>query len=129
MRYLKEEFENISLDSFEDVLGLQCIDPDLNDDMVDIRDIPKIEYPFILLSGIEYINVLSLLYKTDSESCRTFNSWIYIDSEYTQIEPIALTFNTLLLMRNLGVVITIYASYDKVSTLNLNDPSIMEKYI
>ncbi len=129
MRYLKEEFENLSLDSFEDVLGLQCIDPDLNDDMVDIRDIPKIEYPFILLSGIEYINVLSLLYKTDSESCRTFNSWIYIDSEYTQIEPIALTFNTLLLMRNLGVVITIYASYDKVSTLNLNDPSIMEKYI
>ena len=32
-------------------------------------------------------------------------------------------------MRNLGVTLTIYASNEKVDTINLKDPKVLEKYI
>ena len=112
-----------------DEFDLEFIDPDFSADFKDIREIEGIEYPFLLLSGVEYINVLSLLSNSDKGSCRSINSWILVDDEYTQINPIALTFNTLILMRNLGVTLTIYASKDRVDTINLKDPKVLEKYI
>lgn len=112
-----------------ELFDLDFIDPDFNDDMKDIRDMEGVAYPFLLLSNIEYINVLSLLYNSDKGSCRSINSWIFVDGEYHQINPIALTFNTLILMRNLGVTLTIYASNEKVDTINLKDPKVLEKYI
>lgn len=113
----------------EELYDLDFIDPDFNDDVKDIRDIEGIEYPFLLLSNIEYINVLSLLSNSDKGSCRSINSWVFVDDEYVQINPLALTFNTLILMRNLGVTLTIYASNERVDTVNLKDPKVLEKYI
>lgn len=113
----------------QEIFDLDFIDPDFSANFADIRDTEGIEYPFLLLSNVAYINVLSLLSNSDTGSCRSINSWILVDNEFTQIKPIALTFNTLILMRNLGVTITIYASENKVNTLNLKDPKVLEKYI
>ena len=40
-----------------ELFDLDFIDPDFNDDMKDIRDMEGVEYPFLLLSNVEYINV------------------------------------------------------------------------
>ena len=116
-------------DEQEELYDLDFIDPDFSDDTKDIRDIEGIEYPFLLLTNIEYVNVLSLLSKSDKGSCRSIDTWVFVDGEYIQINPIALTFNTLILMRNLGVTLTIYASNERVDTVNLKNPKVLEKYI
>lgn len=116
------------MDDFTSDLELSNLD--LNDySTYDLRNVEGITYPCVLLDNIHLIDILPLLNMIDADSNRRFPAWVFVDNSFVSIGGISLTFDTVFLMKQLGVAITIYEDSDCITTLNLNNVDVLEKMI
>lgn len=95
----------------------------------DLRNVPDIIYPCILLDSISYIDSLKVLKKVPKSVTREFKAWIFVDGQFVDIGILPLTFDTLYVLRYLKIIITIYFSESSIETLDLQNSEILTKFI
>lgn len=116
------------MDEYIDDLDL--MDLDVTDiGLSDLRNVKGIEYPCALIGNVYVVDVLPLVNVMDCESSRRFPAWIFVDGTFEQIGGISLTFDTVFLMRQLGLSLTIYENEETIESLNLHNLDILEKFI
>lgn len=95
----------------------------------DLRNVKGIQYPCVLLNNVYLSDVLPLLNAIDKDSTRRLPAWVFVQDTFEPIGGLSLTFDTVYLMRQLGVSLTLFADADNVESLNLKNNAVMERFI
>ena len=95
----------------------------------DLRDIEGVQFPCILLNNIYLADVIPLINGIDKESNRRFPAWVKVEDTFETIGSLSLTFDTIFLLRNLGVAMTLYQDSETVTTFNLQNRDVLEQFI
>lgn len=112
------------------VEDLQIEDIDISEYCcTDLRDRNDVEFPCVLLGNIYITDVIPLINKIDKESNRRFPAWVEVEDTFEPVGNLSLTFDVVLLLRNLGVSITLFEDCDTVTTFNLRNKDVLEKFI
>ena len=124
----------------DDFIDIGQIDEDLvlDDDIssfelsiYDIKDLPNFRYPAILVSGVKFNDTLRVLQTAYRESFRLFDVWLDLEDGNSPIKQGSLPADstTFLIMRYLGLRVTLYLNEDNIEVLDLNDPEVISKFI
>lgn len=115
----------------DDDLNISMLDTDDLIDVVDIRELDDFRYPAMLISGIQFKDTLRVLKSVRKESYRLFDVWVDLGDDTIPIKQGSLpaTLETLLVLRYLGLKVTLYLSADIVETLDLRNPDVLVQYI
>lgn len=115
----------------DDDLNISMLDTDDLIDVVDIRELDDFRYPAMLISGIQFKDTLRVLKSVRKESYRLFDVWVDLGGDTIPIKQGSLpaTLETLLVLRYLGLKVTLYLSADIVETLDLRNPDVLVQYI
>lgn len=113
---------DLDLDLMSEVEGL---------DIIDVQDQPGFEYPAMLISGIQFNDVLRILKAVDRKSYRSFDVWIDLGEGIAPVKQGTLPMDSrvLLTAKYLGLNITLYLDVNNVQTLDLNNPEVIACYI
>lgn len=97
----------------------------------DVRDQPGFQYPAMLISGIRFKDTLRVLQSVRRESWRLMDVWVDLEDSNPPVKQGTLQadLKSFLTMRYLGLNVTLYASEDNITTLNLQDPSVLMNLI
>ena len=100
-------------------------------DVADFRTTEGVEYPALLLSGVLFMDSLNVLKSIKKASYRTVDTWIELadDEGFQKIGEIQLDSDMLLMLRHLQIRATLYYDADTVEALDLNNFSVLEKFI
>lgn len=124
------EFEEVSLstESFE-------FDPSNADtlelDILDLRDQEGVTYPAVLLSNVLFTDCLRILQSVKRTSYRQMPVWVELpdSSGFENIGQLQLDSDVLLLLRHLRICVTLYFDAEHIEVLDLDNPSVIEKFI
>ena len=112
------------LDIEYDITGLSL-------DLVDVTAQEGFKYPAMVITGVVFQDTLKVLKRRVRDSFRAFDVWLDMEdgSSPTNIGTLPLEMETLLVMRYLGVRVTVYLTPDEVETLDLSDASVLERFM
>lgn len=112
------------LDIEYDITGLSL-------DLVDVTAQEGFNYPAMVITGVVFQDTLKVLKTRVRDSFRAFDVWLDMEdgSSPTNIGTLPLEMETLLVMRYLGVRVTVYLTPDEVETLDLSDASVLERFM
>ena len=100
-------------------------------DLVDVTAQEGFKYPAMVITGVVFQDTLKVLKTRVRDSFRAFDVWLDMEdgSSPTNIGTLPLEMETLLVMRYLGVRVTVYLTPDEVETLDLSDASVLERFM
>ncbi len=103
---------------------------DLSLGFVDVTTVEGFEYPAMVITGVSFADTLKVLKTRARKSYRSIDVWLDLEdgSPPTNIGTLPLELETLLVMRYLGVGVTLYFTSDRVETLDLSDVSVLERF-
>ena len=112
------------LDIEYDITGLSL-------DLVDVTAQEGFKCPAMVITGVVFQDTLKVLKTRVRDSFRAFDVWLDMEdgSSPTNIGTLPLEMETLLVMRYLGVRVTVYLTPDEVETLDLSDASVLERFM
>ena len=105
---------------------------DLEPKEISVTQVPGFQYPAMEISGVAYNDTIKVLQTCSRNSYRSIDVWLNMNDGSTPIklDPLPLEMETLLMMRFLGVSVTLYLSPDEdVQPFDFSDVSELEKYI
>lgn len=99
--------------------------------LVDVTTLPGFQYPAMVLTGVVFKDTLKVLKTRYRESFRSVDVWLDLEdgSNPSQIGTLPLELETLLVMKYLGVSVTLYLGPDNVESIDLSNPSVLEDFI
>lgn len=123
------EFEEIGQTSEDLDIDLNAV-ADYSEEL-DVRNQPGFFYPAMLISGIKFSDALEVL-QTAYHECRSLcDVWIDLEDGNPPVKQgrLPADLNTFLIIRYLGLRVTLYPMEGAVRTLNLSDPFELENFI
>ncbi len=99
--------------------------------IVDVTNAKDFSYPAIVLSGVSFRDTLRVLEGIAKDSYRSTDVWLDMEDGAipSRIGTLPLTMDTLIVLRYLGVQVTLYLAEDSVEVLDLTDPDVLERFI
>ncbi len=98
---------------------------------VDVTEMEGFQYPAMVLTGVVFQDTLKVLQTRAHESYRAFDVWLDMEdgNSPVKIGTLPMELETLLVMRYLGVRVTLYLSSDSVRPLDLSDTETLEEFM
>ena len=111
-------FDPASVDTFD--LGVK-----------DFRDQEGVTYPALLLSRVLFMDCMRVLQSSKRASYREVDTWLELpDNEgFSHVGSLQLDSDALLVLRHLGIAVTLYYDEEHMEVLDLNDPETLMKFI
>lgn len=101
------------------------------EDIVDVRNCEGFAFPAMLLSGVRFNDALKVLKDSRVDSYRCFDVWVDLGNGNMpyKVGTMPATMDSFIIMRYLGINVTLYLNEDTVMTLNLSDPTVLESFM
>lgn len=122
-------FEQIGQTSVDLNIDLEA--ESITNEIYDVRAEQGFEYPAMLITGIKFQDTLRVLKSVRQESYRLFDVWLDLEDGNPPVKQGTLPANsdTFLIMRYLGLRVTLYLDENNIQSLDLQDPSVLESFI
>ncbi len=126
-----DDLELFDLSQTSEDLGVDLEVEGLDIERVDVTTLIGFQYPAMVLTGVVFKDTLKVLKTRFRESYRSVDVWLDLEdgSKPTNIGTLPLELETLLLMRYLGITVTLYLGPETVESVDLSNPSKLEDFI